>query len=299
MMKLTPNDIRILETLARYYALSASMIHRLCFPQRNDQRHTRRRLMELSRERLVYKSLVNVAFSTGNSGPAYTPSREGCEALAVYYNDDAWLSTMTKPPRLDRLYHWLDISWTHSIIDKACQLSPAVTLARWINEWQPTLDSDGNPTGFELHTQFRETPPLSCSPDAAFLLDIGGHRRVFYVEVDRGTSGARRISASKMPGYDELRLTRTHRRHFPSTTFDDFSVVLLTIDRNHRDRIQREVAKKTDLHPQQWLFASREDFTPESALFGDIYVDHLTNAGPLVSKSALPTSRPQEASHVV
>lgn len=296
-MNLTANDIRILEAIARYYALSASMVHRICFAHRKDQRHTRRRLSELARQNLVRKSPVNVAFSTGNAGPAYTPSSSGCEALATYYNDDVWLATWTKAPRLDRLYHWLDISWTHSIFHRACENHPAVKLVQWINEWQPTLDADGNSNGFVLHTQFREKPPLSCSPDAAFLLDIAGHRRVFYVEVDRGTSGARRIAASKMPGYDELRLTRTHRQHFPTTTYDDFSVVLVTVDSNHRDRIQREVAKKTDLHPQNWLFAAREEFTPEAAFFDNIYTDWQANAGPLVSRSALPKADTSEASH--
>ncbi|MEZ6128963.1 MAG: replication-relaxation family protein [Planctomycetaceae bacterium] len=286
-MKLSHNDFLILETIARYYALSAPMIHRLCFPQRKDQRHTRRRLAELARQKLVRKSPVNVAFSTGNSGPAYTPTQEGSEALAVYFNDDAWLATYSRPPRLDRLYHWLDCSWVHSIVDRACEQHAGVTLVRWINEWAPTLDTDGNPNGYVLHTQFREQPPLSCSPDAAFLLDIAGHRRVFYVEVDRGTSGPTRVAAAKTQGYDELRLTQTHRLHFPSTTFDDFNVLLITVDRNHRDRIQREVAKKTDRCPEQWLFADREDFSPETALFGDIYADHKANIGPLVKRSVL------------
>ncbi len=286
-MKITPNDIRVLEAIARYYALNAAAIHRICFPNRKDQRHTRRRLTELSRSGLVRKSPINVSFSTGNAGPVYTPSVAGCDALATYFNDDAWLATWCRAPRLDRLYHWLDISWCHSIIHRACEQCDAITLANWINEWQPTLDADGNPNGFVLHSQFRETPPLSCSPDAAFLLDIGGHRKVVYVEVDRGTTGARRIAASKMPGYDELRLTKTHRNHFPSTTFDDFVVLLVTVDRNHRDRIQREVAKKEDLNPNAWLFASREDFTPEDALTGDIYVNHAGTTRPLIPKAAI------------
>lgn len=286
-MKLSANDMRILTVIARYYALSAPMIHRLCFPNRKDARHTRRRLAEMAKRKLVRKSPMNVAFSTGNSGPVYTPTRDGCDALSVYLNDDAWLATYVKPPRSDRLYHWLDCSWVHSIVDRACRQHQAVHLVQWINEWAPTLDTDGNPNGFVLHTQFREQPPLSCSPDAAFLLEIAGHRRVFYVEVDRGTSGPTRVAASKTQGYDELLLTETHRQHFPSTTFDDFTILLITIDRNHRDRMAQEVSKKEDRHPEQWLFASREDFHPETALFNDIYVDHQKVAGPLIERSIL------------
>lgn len=283
-MQITDNDMKILLALGRYFALSAPMIHQLCFPHRKDSRHTRRRLAELSRAKLVRKSPVNVAFSTGNSGPAYTPTPEGCEQLAVYTGDDAWASTYTEKPRLDRLYHWLEVSWLHSVVDRACEQAKNVELVQWINEWAPTLDADGNPTGFVLHTQFREQPPLSCSPDAAFLLDVGGHRRVFFVECCRGTSGPQRISASKAPGYDELLMTQMHRQHFPSTTFDDFGVLLVTISPNYRDRVRREVAKRTDQHPELWLFADRHDVTPESVLFQDVFVDHKGTTGPLVAK---------------
>ena len=41
---------------------------------------------------------------------------------------------------------------------------------------------------FSLHTVFREGPdPLSCSPDAGFLLNCRGYKRVIYLEQDRGT----------------------------------------------------------------------------------------------------------------
>ncbi|HQX52547.1 MAG TPA: replication-relaxation family protein [Planctomycetaceae bacterium] len=311
-MKLTANDVSILVAVARYYVLSAAMIHRICFPGRKDGRHTRRRLLELTQLGLLRKSAVNVAFSVGNAGPAYSPANGGVEALATYFNDDSWLSVNTRPPRLDRLYHWLDISWTHSIIHRACQQSQTTKLVQWINEWQPLRDADDNPSNFVLHTQFRESPPLSCSPDAAFLLQVGNHFRVVYVEVDRGTSGARRIAASKTPGFKEALITQNHRRHFPQTTEEDFSILLIAIDRNHRDRIQREVSQMTDKHPELWLFCSRDEFTPEAALFGNIYIDHEGTAGPLicggaesanVSTNAAVSNTPrtllqQEGSHV-
>lgn len=281
-MKLTENDMKILEVLARYYALSAPMIHSLCFSHRKDARHTRRRLAELSRGKLVRKSPVNVAFSTGNSGPAYTPTREGCEQLAVYKQDDVWLATYTKQPRLDRLFHWLEISWLHSVIVRACELSPAVELVQWINEWAPTLNVDGNPTGYVLHSQFHEQPPLSCSPDAAFMLNISGHRRVFYAECCRGTSGPTRIGSSKAPGYQELLLTQGHRRHFPATTFDDFSILLVTINTDYRDRLQKEFARRTNQNPELWLFADRNDVAPDTVLIDDVFMDHKGTVGPLV-----------------
>lgn len=272
-MRITEGDVRILKALARYYVLSASMIHRICFPNRRDRRHTRRRLSSLVRERFIQRSAVNVAVSDRHSGPAYSPSPRGCEVLAVYYNDDSWLQTNCRTPRIDRLYHWLEISWVHYLFDRAANDADEITIAQWINEWQPTFDAAGSPNGFTLHTQFRESPPLSCSPDAAILLAVGGHKRVYYVEVDRGTSGARRVAASKTPGYAELARVRGHRRHLPETTFDDFNVLLITNSPNQRDRLQREVAKRTEHEPELWMFCDREALADHNPFYDRIFVD--------------------------
>ena len=225
-MKLSENDIVVLSALHQYHVLSANQIHRFCFPQNRDRRATRRRLQRLVFDRFISRSPVSVAFSTGNAGPAYYLAERGAEALAVYFDDPAYMSANIRSPRLDRLYHWLDISETHWIIRQACSRLPGVTLVRWINEWQTIYDQAGNPTNYVLHIQFQDPPrPLSCSPDAAFLLDVGGHRRAHLVEVDRGTTGAKRVAASKMPGFSELLRVRGHQRYFPETTFDDFAVL--------------------------------------------------------------------------
>ena len=78
------------------------------------------RLRELSQARIIRKSPINVAFSGGNAGPVYTPTSAGCEHLSVYKSDETWLATYTKSPRLDRLFHWLEIAWLHSVVSRAC-----------------------------------------------------------------------------------------------------------------------------------------------------------------------------------
>ncbi len=283
-MKLTDYDMQVLRAIARYYVLSASQIHRICFPANSDRRTTRRRLARLVENRYLARTTVNVAFSTGNAGPAYHPTLKGCEALAVYFDDDVWLATNLKPPRLDRMYHWLDISETHFIVEQAVALADGVELCGWINEWETVNKDDVKDEQFFLHTQLRERPPLSCSPDAAFMLEVDGHRLVHYVEIDRGTSGARRVAASKTPGFAEMAAVQGHRRHFPETTFADFVVLLITVSANQRDRIRREVAKKADHRPDLWLFVDRAEFTPESAFFGDVTWNHLGEVDSLLRK---------------
>ena len=145
----------VLRALAEYYVLSSTMIHRICFPTHRDARSIRRRLARLVAEGYIRRSVTNVALSIRNAGPVYSPTTLGCEALAIYSGDDAWLATNTRPPRIDRLYHWLDISHVHATLREAVESHPNVTLVRWINEWQPVMSGDGEPTSFVLHTQFR------------------------------------------------------------------------------------------------------------------------------------------------
>ena len=195
----------------------------------------------------------------------------------------------------DRLWHWLDIAECHWIVDQACARSATVKLVRWINEWQPVLDSDGNPAGFVLHTQFREQPkPLSCSPDAAFLLEAAGHKRVFSVEIDRNTTGARRVAASKMPGFCELALLQGHRRWFPETTFEDFSVLVVTTTPARRDLLRRSVTAHEAKRPDLWLFAAFSEFSAETALHSDIIHDCSGQVGPLVAPAVVPTAADTE-----
>lgn len=291
-MQLTDNDIAVLRALWQYYVLSTAMIHRINFPENKDRRSTRRRLQRLVSDHYIARSTVNVCFSTGNAGPAYSLTDRGADALAVYFNDDAFLHANVKPPRNDRLYHWLDIAAAHWTIRQACEQSKSVTLVRWINEWQEVSDAEGNPLGFVLHTQFRQHPkPLSCSPDAAFLLDVGGHRRVHYVEVDRGTTGAKRVAASKMPGFSELLRVRGHQRHFPETTFEDFAVLVIAPSANRRDILARCISTHADERPDLWFLIDVNQFTPESALFGHIVYDIDAEVGSLVTRP--PSDSPE------
>ena len=81
-MQLTENDLAVLRALATYYVATAALLHRICFPTNRDRRATRRRLQRLVSDRYIARSAVNVAFNTGNSGPAYYLTERGAEALA-------------------------------------------------------------------------------------------------------------------------------------------------------------------------------------------------------------------------
>src|SRR6185369_16543392 len=101
-------------------------------------------------------------------------------------------------------------------LDEAIKSQSAVTLDGWLNEWDICNKDESAPEKkYRLYTLIRESPRLVCAPDAAFLLTVKGHSKVFYVEQDRATSGVYQVASSKSPGYAALAEAGLQRRHFP------------------------------------------------------------------------------------
>ena len=165
-------------------------------------------------------------------------------------------------------------------------------MERWINEWE-TVDKDlAEPKRFTLHTQLSTDPPLSCSPDAAFLLSMRGHRKVFYLERDLGTSSPKQIAARKTKGYAALAERQEHRRHFPETTFDQFGVLCVTTNSYRCRETAKQIAKR--LRPDLWLFADEQSLTADSFLHGAIFHNSADELVSLIkhSPSRSPESTP-------
>ncbi len=281
---ITENDVAILRTLATFYVLCRMQIQRICFPGHTSGRSTRKRLSKLLRAGLINKHTTLVPFQNEAAGcPCYYLSSRGAEFLASYFDDEAFLSVNTRRPRPDLLFHWLSIGNTHITLAEAIAKQEFVKVDAWVNEWEVINKQDTNERQFVLHTVLRRSPPLSCSPDAAFLLTVANFSKVFYLEQDRNTSGIRQVAASKSPGYAELAKRLGHRKHFPQTNVDAFRVLFITSGgKGRRDLVARAIKGKPGA--ELWLFAAQEDLTPDSFLFDPVFVDVNESAGPLVNR---------------
>ena len=265
---LTDRDIQILTLLVRYYLLSRDQIQRLCFSSiastRSAARKTRERLQHLLALGLIHRH--NFEFynpAAGRPAPLYHPSRKGCEFLAEHFGDERYLATTIHTPLAQHAMHWIALSETHITLDAAIGRQQAVQLDGWINEFDVVNKHESAPEKrFRLYTLLRESPRLVCAPDAAFMLSVAGHRKVFYVEQDRGTSGVRHIAASKTPGYAAMAERHHHRRHFPETTFDTFTVLVVAPSPRRRDALRHAIANMpgADL----WRFVSATELKPET-----------------------------------
>ena len=287
---ITERDIAVLGVVARYYVLSRIHVQRLCFPNDNTGRATRRRLQVLVHANLLNRAPTPVFNPGGGSGwPVYFPSRRGIELLAEHFDDERFLTIPTRSPQPFHLLHWLAVSDTHITLDHAIAAQKCVRLENWLNEWDTVNPEETEPERrYRLYTLLRESPRLVCVPDAAFLLSIGPHRKVFYLEQDRATTGVRQIAARKTPGYAELATQDMHRRHFPEATVDSFTVLMIAPTARRRDALRKALNGKSGA--DLWKFAAEGDLTVASFLHEPVFFPCEGDPVPLVESRSPATS---------
>lgn len=280
-MPITEVDIQILATITRYYVLTREQIQRLCAPQLSSGRSLRKRLTKLRLAGYLTKHAMQVTMPGKNgAAPVYYLTKQATELLASQFDDETYLLASTRQPRADRLNHWIALNNTRTMIERAISLQSEVKLDHWINEWETVNKTDHAKEQFYLQTKLNDHPPLSCSPDAGFVLSLRGHKKVFYLEQDLGTSSPKQIAARKTKGYAELANRKLHRKHFPETTLDIFSVLFITTT-SYRCRTTAEKISARP-RPDLWLCIDQHDLTPESFLHTSITLNHQGERAPLV-----------------
>ena len=268
---ITNRDECILEDLVRYFILSRPQVQRLHFPEDANGRSSRRRLQMLVDLQLINRQhLLYAQPSGGSPASVYFPSRKGCEYLFEKSRDERYLLTPTSAPIPHHINHWIAISETHIALNDALKMEPGVTVDDWINEWDICNKDEHVPEKrYRLYTLLKDQPKLICAPDAGFLLAMDGHKKAFYLEQDRNTSGVFQIASSKTKGYAVMAELNLHRRHFPQATVNSFTVIMVAPSPRRRDALRH--AMKEMPGSQLWRFASATDLTPQAFLYSPIF----------------------------
>lgn len=267
---LTPRDIQVVVSLARYYTLTRAQINRLHFPDDEDGRLTRRRLQILLESKLIQRTTMQVVNpAQGLPAPVYFPSREGCAFAAQETGDKRFLAACWQAPNWQNLYHAVQVAETHLLINRATERLQNLSVVDWYNESSVVNPDERLPEKrFRLYT--RLTDRIVCVPDAAFLLEKSGHRKVFYLEQDRDTTkNAERVAAQKHSGYALLAERAGQRIHFPTVTVPGFTVLMVAPTTRRRDGLRTAFGKYDGA--SLWKFASQTDFTPESILLAPVW----------------------------
>jgi len=287
----TDRDIRVLFSIATYFVLSRPQINRLCYPADATGRVTRRRLQVLVESGLIRRHRAE--FRYPNSAPAgsvYFPSEKGIQYLAEQTGDDAYLTISTQVPQPHHINHWLAVAETHIQLDAAIAGQDQVQIDGWLNEWDVCNPDEKDPAKrFALFTLIKESPRLVCKPDAAWLLTVqiptGGELRsvskVFLLEQDLGTTGASQFAARKHKGFAELLNRQLHKRYFPSTNVDAFTVICITPTQTRMNALRRAMKGKPG--SELWKFASADQLSSKTFLFESVFHPVVGDPMPLVN----------------
>ena len=203
--------------------------------------------------------------------------------MANYFDDERFYATNTKHPRADRLSHWVACNSTRILIEKAIARLPNIELVQYINEWETINKDEASEAQFCLHTQLVKDPPLSCSPDAGFLLRYQNQAMVYYLEQDRATSSPRQVAARKHRGYSELLRQKGHEKHFPETTVPYFRILFVTTSETRAKKTQQEM--KTRSGKEAWMMLNEKVLDENNFFTGSVALDHKGELGPLLNIS--------------
>lgn len=286
---LAPIHTSILTAVAHYYTLSRAMLQQLCMSEGVDRdgRRMRKHLTRLLREGLINQTNGEVVFPERNGAPApvYYPSRKGCEYLAVELKDDRFLSACTLTPNWQHLQHWIAVSRFHIVLDSAVGRQQDVQVDGWLNEWDVANYGEKDPAKrYKLFTEIRKEPRLIFAPDAGWQLSYQGFLKVFYLELDRATSGINQISVSKPPGATALNAQSLHVRHFPTANVKEITVLSVSPTAARRDALQKAIRAKAKDDARLWKFVAWSDIQPESLLHEPILRDSEGKAVPMVKR---------------
>ena len=263
-------DLCVLVKLARHLLLTRPQISKLCYV--DSDRVARDRLSKMTRGGYVQRKRFRGQDSQGAATFLYMLTKKGCRYLADHFDEQRYALKPTKLRQPLFTDHYLAVTGISILLQEwAILAQEKVQLMAWFNEEEIVNYGELDDTKHHrLYTQLRTEPrKLVCDPDAAFMLESGGHRAVFYVERERDRNSPRRVAAMKTPGYRELLVQQGHRRHFPDTTLERFTVLFICERKNHRDRLRLAFRDKPD--PKRWRFASTKDLTAESFLYSPVW----------------------------
>lgn len=271
---LTDRDFDVLVSVVKFYTLTRAQISRLHFPTDDGGRMTRKRTQHLVDLGLVAKTKMQVTnpdMGFGQPAPVFFPTANGVALVAERTGDDAWRTASCQSPNWTHLYHYCEIADQHILIDRAAAAVPGLTIATWYGEYSVLNPDESAPhKRFTLFSLLTEQPRLICKPDAAFLLDMAGFRKIYYLETDRDTTkSADRVAAQKCGGYAGLLAHRGHARHFPAANVDGFTVLVVAPTDKRRDALRKAFAE----HPgtNLYKFAARPELTPENLFRGPVW----------------------------
>jgi len=260
---LTNRDLSVLELLDKHLCLTARQILLLAdFPSLD---RAQRRLLALYQKGL----LARIPFFTTRPGRqefCYFLSREGWKLIGECSSE----RVLKKPPQIKSnffLNHLLLINDFWITLELACENSP-FELEEFIPEFEHGHKRGEKPTKIAFQSQKEK---ITLIPDAIFCLKGPKGKRLYFLEIDRGTgkisSRAYRSFSSQIQKYLLCYQAQAYAR-FRETfnyPFSGFQVLYLTSSEQRIKSYQKALAELGDLG-RFVLFACFEKLSPHLVL---------------------------------
>jgi len=210
---LTDRDIAVLEALNQYRYLRTSQIHQLLFSSNNSQQSVRRRLKYLYDEGHIAR--VQPYFQLGKPTPqiAYyldTKGRKYLNSLGIETHQ--WSRRKKVSPT--HLNHALDISEFRVLLESSIKYlaeerkdqKTQYFLESFVPDFKikKHLGSSTQLSRYELYNEVLHPynkQRYTVYPDAEFILSKGETKKLYYLEIDKGTEGLQ-VIRDKVTGYN-------------------------------------------------------------------------------------------------
>ncbi len=279
--RLQSRDIEILKVINRYRYLRMNQIKRLVFPENRSPQSARKRLKYLFHNRFLGRINPFVQPGAGQPDTAYFLEKDGAQLLAEQCPDEE-IFFYGKSARVQYAFlnHALELSEFRMYLEIALKNYPRVELGRFIADFELKSHFD-RAIGKNRYKLFHEVEhPIDhrryvVYPDGLIILKGTGeyahHQKLYFLEIDRGTEGLRRIQ-EKIIGYH---LYKTQGVFHKFGKFRNFKVLIQTTSPKRVQNMRKALTNMDSSH-LVWI-TDREKVWENSVLHEPIWLDHELN----------------------
>ena len=269
---LTERDIQVIYALNDYRYLNTSQIHRLLFSTNKTMQSARRRLSYLFHAKYIGRATSYAQPGNGSSDLIYFLDSNGNRLLKGM---NIKISSSKKTKKVKHLFmqHALELSeFRIKLTQGADQLSNL-----YIEKFIPDFQLKSNIlkiSGMHRYLLFRQiTHPITQKkyvvyPDAAIVLNSHDIRRLFFLEIDRGTEGLTYIK-DKLIGYNLYFKSDLYQEH---GDFSKFTILFQTTSHKRAKNMRQTLLEVQGEHSVR--IAVKEDITKQSLLLGKVWLTH-------------------------
>lgn len=262
-------DINIVRAVNNYRYLLTGQIRKLVFPENKTLQSTRRRLRYLCHGNYLRRLEIGTNVSSLKSEAVFYLGLEGKRILGDLNEPIIPYPKNQISPLF--LAHTLEVSEFRINLEIALKNNAKAKLNRFISEFElkANFHTFQDNQRFKIFHKERslDGKDYPVYPDALFVIQARGsdYREFFFVEIDRGTVGLRRM-LDKVIGYRLFLENGNFSKKFPG--FEDFTILIQT---NSKQRAENLRAKFLNDSGHDFVWITESSKVSEKTILSNIW----------------------------